>query len=167
MGSSSTSTLRLMILTALVAAICVIGSFIKVPGFMTTAALDSAPAFISVAFLPPLLSGIAGALGHLATALTSGFPSGPFHLLIAFEMMIVTYVFNVLHKKGFNILKWIFLIIGNGVLAALPFYFLISPAFFIGAVPSLVIATVINAIITGITLPLMEKVFRERKVSNP
>lgn len=163
---SSTSTLRLMILTALVAAICVIGSFIKVPGFMTTAALDSAPAFISVAFLPPLFSGIAGALGHLATALTSGFPSGPFHLLIAFEMLIILYIFNVLHKKGFKIVKWLFLIFANGVLAALPFYFLISPAFFISAVPNLVIATIINALITAITLPMMKKVLSERKVAN-
>lgn len=160
------STLRLMVLTALVAAICVIGSFIKVPGFVTTAALDSAPALISVAFLPPLFSGFAGALGHLATALTSGFPSGPFHILIAFEMLIIIYVFNILHKRGFKIVKWIFLIIGNGVLAALPFYFLISPAFFIGAVPSLVIATVINAIITAIALPVVGKVFSDRKVSN-
>ncbi|PYF03069.1 ECF transporter S component [Ureibacillus chungkukjangi] len=162
----STSKLRLMILTALVAAICVIGSFIKVPGILTTAALDSAPAFISVAFLPPLFSGIAGALGHLATALTSGFPSGPFHILIAFEMLIVTAVFNILHKKGYKILKWIFLILGNGVLAAIPFYFLISPAFFIAAVPSLLIATIINALITAIVLPIMGKVFSEGKVSN-
>lgn len=160
------SKLKLMILTALVAAICVIGSFIKVPGFMTTAALDSAPAFISVAFLPPLFSGVAGALGHLATALTSGFPLGPFHLIIAVEMLIIISIFNILHKKGYKFVKWIFLILGNGVFAGLPFYFLISPAFFIGAVPSLVIGTVINAMITALALPVMEKVISERKVSN-
>ncbi len=161
----STSTLRLMILTSLIAAICVIGSFIKVPGFITTAALDSAPAFISAAFLPPLFSGFAASLGHLATALTAGFPSGPFHILIALEMLIITYVFNLLHKNGFKIFKWIFLIIGNGVLSALPFYFLISPAFFIGAVPSLVVATAINAVVTMIALPVVEKVFNTRKVA--
>lgn len=158
------STLKQMILTALVAALCVIGSFVKVPGILTTAALDSAPAFISVAFLPPLYSGFAASLGHLATALTSGFPSGPFHILIALEMLVITYFFNVLHRNGFNILKWIFLIIGNGVLAALPFYYLISPAFFIGAVPSLVAATVINAVITAIALPVMGKVLAKGRV---
>ena len=108
------SKLRLMILSALIAGICVIGSFIKIPGFITTAALDSAPAFISVAFLPPLYSGFAGAIGHLATALTSGFPSGPFHIIIAVEMFIVVYIFNVpVIKKGFKITKWVFLIIAN------------------------------------------------------
>ena len=163
---NSTTNLKLMILTALVAAMCVIGSFIKVPGVIATAALDSAPAFISVAFLPPLYSGFAASLGHLATALTSGFPSGPFHLLIALEMLIIVYIFNVLHKRGLSIVKWIFLILANGVLAALPFYFLISPAFFIGTVPSLLIAATINAVITMIALPVMEKLLSERKVSN-
>ncbi|MFC7684675.1 ECF transporter S component [Ureibacillus sp. GCM10028918] len=156
-------TLKRMVLTALVAAICVIGSFIKIPGFMTTAALDSAPALVSVAFLPPLYSGLASGLGHLATALTSGFPSGPFHILIAFEMLIITYIFNILHKKGFKILKWITFVIGNGVLAALPFYYLISPAFFVGAVPNLVIAAVINAVIAAVTLPVIEKVSAKGK----
>lgn len=159
------STLKQITLTALVAAICVIGSFIKIPGFMASAALDSAPALISVVFLPPLYSGFASGIGHLATALTSGFPSGPFHLLIAFEMVIITYIFNVLHSYGFNMLKWVFFIIGNGVLAALPFYYLISPAFFIGAVPNLVIASVINAALAAMALPIMEKVNLKGKVS--
>lgn len=160
------NNLRFITLTALIAAICVIGSFIKVPGFITTAALDSAPAFISVAFLPPLFSGIAASLGHLASALTSGFPSGPLHLIIAIEMFIIVYIFNVLHKKGLNIIKWLFLIVANGVLSALPFYFLISPAFFIGAVPNLLIATIINAVISMVAMPIVAKVFNQRKVSN-
>lgn len=43
--------LRFIILTALIAAMCAIGSFIKIPvGVVTTAALDSAPAFISAIF---------------------------------------------------------------------------------------------------------------------
>lgn len=160
------NNLRFITLTALISAICVIGSFIKVPGFITTAALDSAPAFLSVAFLPPLFSGIAGGLGHLASALTSGFPSGPLHIIIAIEMFIIVFIFNVLHKKGFNIIKWLFLIVANGILSAIPFYFIISPAFFIGAVPNLLVATVINAVISMLAMPIIAKVFNERKVSN-
>lgn len=157
--------MRLLVLTAFIAAICVIGSFIKVPGFITTAALDSAPAFISVAFLPPIFSGAAGALGHLATAFSSGFPLGPFHLLIALEMFVIVAVFNVLHNKGFKSLKWIFLIVANGFLSAIPFYFLISPAFFIGAVPSMLIASIINAAVAMIALPLVHKVYHHRKAN--
>ena len=151
--------LETLILTALISALCAIGSFIKVPGFITTAALDSAPAFISVAFLSPLYSGLAGFIGHFATGLTSGFPLGPFHFIIAIEMFLVVYVFNVLHRKGHNLLKWLFLIFSNGVLAALPFYFLISPEFFIAAIPNLLIATVINAIVAMIAIPIITKVY--------
>lgn len=38
------------ILTAMVAAICAVGAAIKVPAFISTAALDSAPAFLGVVF---------------------------------------------------------------------------------------------------------------------
>ncbi|RHW38540.1 ECF transporter S component [Lysinibacillus yapensis] len=158
--------LKVLILTALIAAICVIGSFIKVPGFLATSALDSAPAFISVAFLPPVYSGLAGALGHLATSMLSGFPLGSFHFIIAAEMFIIVYLFNVLHRKSYNIIKWIFLIVSNGIGSALPFYFLISPAFFFSAVPSLLIATIINAVVAIIVLPAITRVFKREEVCN-
>lgn len=158
--------LRIMILTALTAAICVVGSFIKVPGFITTAALDSAPAFLSVVFLPPVFSGIAGGLGHLATALTSGFPLGPLHLLIAGEMFLIVYAFNLLNRKGFHIFKWVFLIIANGVLSPLPFYFIVSSEFYFGALPSLVIAAAINVIVAIIIMPILSKVWNHREVTS-
>lgn len=158
--------LRIMVLTALTAAICVIGSFIKVPGFITTAALDSAPAFLSVVFLPPIFSGIAGGLGHIATALTSGFPLGPLHLLIACEMFLIIYVFNLLHRKQFDIFKWVFLIVANGIISPLPFYFIISPQFYFGALPSLVIASMINAIVAMIIIPILSKVWNRRGVTS-
>lgn len=69
--------LRKWILTAMVAAICAVGAMIKVPTFISTAALDSAPAFLGVVFLSPILAGgAAGLIGHFITALTSGFPLG-------------------------------------------------------------------------------------------
>lgn len=160
------SKLQLIVLTALISALCVIGGFIKVPGFITTSALDTAPAFISVAFLPPLFSGFAALIGHFATSLTSGFPLGPFHILIAVEMFIIVYVFNILHQKGYKIMKWIFLIVANGVLSPLPFYFIMSPAFYSAAVVSLTIATVINALVAFILIPVILNVVNKGKVRN-
>lgn len=150
--------LRLMVLTALIAGLCVIGSFIKVPGFITTAALDSAPALISAVFLPPLFAGAAGALGHIATGLTSGMPLGVFHGIIAVEMFLVVYIFTILHRNNFHIAKWVFVIVANGVIAPIPFYFLVSPAFYIGSIASLTIATVINAVIAMIVMPILKNV---------
>ena len=151
--------LRLIILTALIAAICVIGSFIKVPaGIVGTAALDSAAALISAIFLPPVFAGAAGALGHIATGLTSGFPLGILHLLIAAEMFIIVAIFAIMHQKGLHIFKWIFVIIANGVIAPLPFYFIISPAFYFGSIASLTIATAVNCLIAILVMPVLKTV---------
>lgn len=156
--------LRLMVLTALISAICVIGSFIKVPipGTVTSAALDSAPALISAVFLPPLFAGTVGALGHIATGLTSGMPLGIFHAMIAVEMFFIVYIFAVLHRNGFHMSKWIFVVIANGIIAPLPFYFLISPEFYIGSIVTLSIATVLNVIVTMIVMPVLKLVIQRQ-----
>lgn len=146
-------------LTAMVAAICAIGAVIKVPSPVTSAALDSAPAFLSVAFLSPMLAGIAGLIGHFITALTSGFPLGPLHLIIAAEMFIVVWIFGVMHKRGFNLLKWPVALVLNGIIAPLPFYFIVSPAFFWTSLPGLFMATLINLVIVAVAMPVISKVF--------
>ncbi|WP_333880802.1 ECF transporter S component [Lysinibacillus capsici] len=151
--------LRKLILTAMVAAICAVGAMIKVPAFISTAALDSAPAFLGVVFLSPILAGVAGLIGHFITALTSGFPLGPLHIIIAVEMLIVVWVFGVMHKKGMHFWKWPGALVLNGIVAPLPFYFIISPAFFWGALGSILMSTVINLIIVAVVMPVLSKVF--------
>lgn len=151
--------LRKLILTAMVAAICAVGAMIKVPTFISTAALDSAPAFLGVVFLSPILAGAAGLIGHFITALTSGFPLGPLHIIIAVEMLIVVWVFGMMHKKGMHFWKWPVALVLNGIVAPLPFYFIISPAFFWGALGSILMATVINLIIVAVVMPILSKVF--------
>ncbi len=147
------------ILTAMVAAICAVGAAIKVPAFISTAALDSAPAFLGVVFLSPLLAGIAGFIGHFISALTAGFPLGPLHVIIAVEMFIVVWIFGIMHKKGVHFWKWPVALVLNGIVAPLPFYFIISPAFFWGALGSIFIATAINLIIVAVVMPILSKVF--------
>ncbi|WP_336635866.1 ECF transporter S component [Lysinibacillus fusiformis] len=147
------------ILTAMVAAICAVGAAIKVPAFISTAALDSAPAFLGVVFLSPLLAGVAGLIGHFISALTAGFPLGPLHVIIAIEMFIVVWIFGVMHKKGMHVWKWPVALVLNGIVAPLPFYFIISPAFFWGALVSIFIATAINLMIVAVVLPILSKVF--------
>ncbi|MGE7090618.1 ECF transporter S component [Lysinibacillus sp. NPDC048646] len=146
-------------LTAMVAAICAVGAVIKIPSFVSTAALDSAPAFLSVVFLSPVLAGAAGLIGHFITALTSGFPLGPLHIIIAVEMFIVVWVFGVMHKKGLHFWKWPVALVLNGVVAPLPFYFIISPAFYWGTLVSIFMATVINLVIVAVVMPILSKVF--------
>ncbi|MFJ5765552.1 ECF transporter S component [Lysinibacillus sp. NPDC093210] len=146
-------------LTAMVAAICAVGAVIKIPSFVSTAALDSAPAFLSVVFLSPALAGVAGLIGHVITAMTSGFPFGPLHIIIAIEMFIVVWIFGVMNKRGMHFWKWPVALLLNGVIAPIPFYFIISPAFFWGSLASIFMATVINLIIVAIVMPILSKVF--------
>lgn len=143
-------------LAAMFAALCAIGGLFKIPLGMTSTALDSTPALVSAVFLPPMIAGIVAFIGHIVSALSGGFPLGPFHLLIAGEMLLVIYIFTRLHQANFRIAKWLFFIIANGLLAPLPFYLLISPAFFIGAVPGIFIATIFNAVIAAIILPFLK-----------
>lgn len=154
--------LKRLTLTAMFAALCAVGGLIKIPLGIGSTALDSAPALISAAFLPPIYSGIAALLGHSASAMYAGFQLGPFHILIALEMLAIVYVFARLHQLGRNVLKWIFFIIANGLLAPLPFYFLLSPAFFIGAVPGILLATIVNAAIAAVVLPVLRSAVHKR-----
>jgi len=149
-------------LTAMFAALCAIGGLLKIPLGIGSTALDSTPALISAAFLPPVFSGIAALIGHLASAMYAGFQLGPFHVLIALEMFVIVLIFAKLHKAGRNVSKWVFFVIANGLLAPLPFYFLISPAFFLGAVPGIFIATVVNASIAIVAIPALQRVMSTR-----
>ena len=149
-------------LTAFFAALCVIGGLIKIPSGIGSLALDTVPALISAAFLPPVFSGIAAMLGHTASAMYAGFPLGPFHVLIALEMLVIVIIFARLHKAGRNVAKWIFFIVANGLLAPLPFYFLISPAFLLGAMPFLLLATIVNAVVAAVVMPSLQHVMAGR-----
>lgn len=156
---------KLLVLTAMFAALAVIGSFIKIPVPPGTAALDSTAAFVSMAFLPAPFAAAAGAIGHIATALTSGFPlTLPIHLLIAVEMAVVAGVAAMLYKKGLHKLSWAWLIVSNGLLSPIPYYFIISPAMYVAVAPGIFIATLVNVVAAAILLPILVKVLARRGV---
>lgn len=154
--------LKTMTLTALFAALCVVGGFIKIPSGIGSLALDTVPALLAASFLPPALVGFASMSGHIASGLYAGFPLGPIHVLIAIEMFIILYVFTRMHKAGRHIWKWVFFIVANGLVAPLPLYFIISPAFLVAAVPSIFLATVLNAAVAIIVMPALAKVTNDR-----
>jgi hypothetical protein len=153
---------RSLALAAMFISLAAIGGMLKIPLGIASIALDMMPALVAAAFLLAPLAAAVAVLGHLASALYGGFPLGPFHLIIAMEMGAVIWLFAALHKSGHHAGKWIAFVLGNGVAAAVPFYFLLSPAFFFASVPGLVIAATINAIGAGIAIPLLASRFRER-----
>lgn len=85
-----------LILIALFIALSFIGSNIKV---FSSIAFDSMPGFLISIILGPFYGAIVGLLGHLLTAITSGFPMTlPIHLIIAIFMGITTYAFGISYK---------------------------------------------------------------------
>lgn len=137
-----------------------IGGMVKIPLGIASIALDSMPALVAALFLAAPLAGFVAAAGHVLSALFSGMPLGPFHLLIALEMFAVVWLFATLHRNGKTWLKWAAFIVGNGVVAAVPFYFLLSPAFFYASVPGLLLAASVNAAIAGLAIPFVTQAAR-------
>lgn len=88
--------LRKLVLMALFIAISFIGANIKIAGSI---AFDSMPGFLGTLILGPVDGAVIGAIGHLITAATSGFPlTLPVHLLIMVDMALTMLVFGVLYK---------------------------------------------------------------------
>jgi len=98
-------------------ALSAIGSLIKVQG---TIAFDSMPGFFAALFLGPVAGAIVAGLGHILTAMTSGFPlTIPMHIFVAVEMALFGYLFGMLYTKTNGIVASVTAIILNGPVAAL------------------------------------------------
>jgi len=83
-------------ITALFIAISFIGANISVFGSI---AFDSLPAFLAALLLGPWYGAAIGFLGHLFTAITSGFPlSVPLHLVIAVGMAVTMLGFGFCYR---------------------------------------------------------------------
>lgn len=131
--------LRKMTLIALFIAISFIGANIKVAGSI---AFDSMAGFLGALILGPVYGAVIGGVGHILTAVTSGFPLGlPVHLIIMVEMALTMFVFGALYKSLSTKSKYLGIIIsalaaviingplsvkmvmpitGSGILAMLP-----------------------------------------------
>ncbi|MFC0522741.1 ECF transporter S component [Pontibacillus salicampi] len=74
--------MRRFVMLALWIALAAMGGILKVPVGFGSIALDSAPAILASLFLGPMAGGLVAGAGHFLSALTGGFPLGPFHLII-------------------------------------------------------------------------------------
>ena len=87
---------KTLVIVALFIALSLIGSYLKIFG---TIAFDSLPAFLAALILGPVYGAAIGFLGHLFTAVTSGFPlSVPMHIVIAATMALTMLGFGYAYK---------------------------------------------------------------------
>lgn len=157
------STINL-VYVAMFIALSFIGSLIKIQG---TIALDSMSGFFASLFLGPAGGALVGALGHLITALTSGFPlTIPIHLIITVQMAIVMYLFGIIYRRINGILAVIVAILLNGIGAVL----LLAPittmvglplsgkAFIYAMVVPLTLASAVNIILAYMIFKVIKRV---------
>jgi uncharacterized membrane protein len=131
-------------------ALSMVGAAIKIPIGMTSIALDSTPALLAAITLGPIPGAIVGGIGHLLSAFLGGLPLGAFHILIGIEMGLILYLFGYLSKHSSAAVSFGFFILCNTVIAPIPFYFLLSPAFYWTILFPLFIGSVCNSGIAAV-----------------
>jgi len=139
---------RRPVTVGLLIALSVAGSFVKIPSVIGTPALDALPGYFAAAALGLPEGALVAAFGHLATAATAGFPLSPgVHVLVACLTAGAVVAFGAVARKGSPAGAVPLAMVANGVLA--PAVLLLIPgfgtAFFVAVVPSLIVASGINA----------------------
>ncbi|MDQ0218586.1 ECF transporter S component [Peribacillus cavernae] len=154
---------------AIFIALSAAGAFIKIPALIGSVALDSFPALLAAVLLGPASGAVIAGAGHIVSAILGGMPLGPFHFLIMFEMAILAWGYGTLYLAGKRMSAAVLFLIGNVLIAPLPFVFLISPQFYMAMLPSLLAASVINLVIAHLLAPrltpIIEKLFSDKEMN--
>ncbi len=147
-------TARIAIFTALSA----VGSLIKIPSPVGSLAFDSAPGFFIALFFGPFEGALVCGLGHMATAVVSGFPLGILHVPIALGMALAGACIGLLNKLNIPLSYLPALVVG--VIINTVLVFPLAPwlgedinaglAVAIGYTPFLFAAAVLNAVVAGL-----------------
>jgi len=147
-----------LVLIALMIALSVILSYVKIPSPTGSVALDALPAFALAGILGPVAGGVVGLFGHLATAANSGFGLGIIlHLVIAVSMFISAYSFGAFYKKGQYVIAVLIGILTN-VCLSLPFVaYFIGTSIVVAILPGLIVGAIINVVLGFIIIEPIKK----------
>ncbi len=153
---------RISIFTALT----VVGSLLKIPSPVGSLAFDSAPGFFAALLFGPTEGALVSGLGHLATAVVSGFPLGILHLPIALGMALAGAAIGFINKFSkkwgfapalligviintilvFPLVPWLPVVLGASTVADVAIGWVIA----VGFVPFLAVAATLNALVAGL-----------------
>ncbi|HHW58554.1 MAG TPA: ECF transporter S component [Clostridia bacterium] len=153
--ATSLKDVKTLTLVAMLIALSAVGALIKV---FNTVAFDSMPGYFAALYLGSWYGAIVISLGHLLTAVTSGFPLGVVnHLYIALQMAVYAYLFRVFYKR-FNIyLAVILTTILNGPFATLLFVPMFGWGFFAAWVVPLTVASFVNILLAAFVYKALSK----------
>lgn len=155
--------------SALFIALSAVGAFIKIPAIIGSIALDSFPGILSAVLLGPVTGAVIAGAGHIVSAILGGMPLGTFHFLILVEMAVLAWGYGKLYRAEKRLGAAMFFLVGNALIAPLPFAVLISPEFYMALLPSMLAATVLNLVIAYLLaprlLPIVKKYFHNMAVN--
>jgi hypothetical protein len=150
---------RKISLLAVFIGLSVVGASLKIPAIIGSVALDAFPALLASVFFGGGAGAVVAGFGHMMSALIGGMPMGPLHFIVAIEMAALAFIFALTWRK-----KWVastIFIIGNGLIAPLPFILFFDFAFYLALVPSLLVGAVINMAVALILIPRLQAFFQE------
>ena len=124
----------------------------------------------AVAF-SPLEGGVVGALGHLISAATAGFPLGlPIHLIIAAEMFVFAWLFGLLARPLGALVAAAVAVLLNGLLAPAVLLPIGGLGMYAAQVVPLLVGSAVNiavAVIAGIALAAAGLAGRPVRLTGP
>ncbi|WP_226654723.1 ECF transporter S component [Guptibacillus hwajinpoensis] len=153
-------------LLAMFIGLSVVGAILKMPSAVGSIALDAFPALIAAVLLGNRSGALIASFGHLLSALIVGFPLGPMHLVVAGEMVALVWLFGKLYEANKKKVAAVTFALGNGLVAPLPFLFLLGTGFYVAIVPSLMIASVLNLALALILIPRLVPLFEKRGLAS-
>ncbi len=154
-------SVRSVIAAAIFSALSAATAILKLPSPIGSVGLDSFPGFFAAGFISPVVGGIVGFAGHLASAATAGFPSGPYHLLIAVGMFVACFAYGAIIRlvnRTWSV--WVSVVTATTInclipFACVPFGFPYKTAILV--LPFLIIAALANTVIAGVVLLIFAK----------
>ncbi|MBE3592298.1 MAG: ECF transporter S component [Thermoanaerobacter sp.] len=157
--ASALKNVKTLTLVAMLIALSAVGALIKI---FNTVAFDSMPGYFAALYLGGWYGALVISLGHMLTAITSGFPLGlTNHIYIAVQMALYAYLFRFFYRK-FNIyIAVIAATILNGPVAALLFVPIFGWGFFTAWVLPLTIASFANVFLAALVYKAIPKRSRE------
>ncbi|AGB19911.1 ECF transporter S component [Thermoanaerobacterium thermosaccharolyticum] len=146
--TSPLKNVKTLTLVAMLIAMSAVGAMIKI---YNTVAFDSLPGYFASLYFGSYIGAVVISLGHIFTALTSGFPLGiPNHIIIAVSMAVCAYFYSFAYRR-FNAYAAVAIgTILNGPVATLIFVPQYGWGFFVQMVLPLTIASFANVLLAAV-----------------
>ncbi|WP_051586002.1 ECF transporter S component [Caldanaerobius polysaccharolyticus] len=144
-----------MTMVAVLIALGAVGATVKI---FNTVALDSLPGYFAALYLGGWYGAIVISVGHMLTAITSGFPLGLLnHLYIAAQMAVYAYLYRVAYKKAKAYGAVIMGTILNGPVASVLMVPVMGWGFFATWVLPITLGSLINTFLAVLVYEVMQK----------